>query len=408
MAATHLVSMLALLATTQGEVSTLDGPKSHAVLLGGHVDSIRVAPHDRSSIVALGGESAFARVAPGRWERVGTAASYAHWPLLSGGYEARLATGQRVTDIAVLEGGLRIGRVPAGFVESHDGFRTLSTPAGLPTIGIRAVSAAPDGSGKIVVCGAPDGLYRCQPPAQCQRELDVPCTALYWFADDTILAGDDSGGVWRFDRGFWNRSRVAQSAIIDIDGVPDGGPRHVRAEDGASWLSQDLGVSWTQKPWPSGRLGSGGMLARITKSGALEVTDLDGTVRVLTDPGRLAAAAPVRWASPELVVVALRDGVAAVEPRARAVRWLKYPEGAGSPAFHTACIIDDRLAILVGSGELLRFEASAEARWTMWRFFQSALGAAGWVAGLVVVLAVLFVWISRRFRYFAGRGRDRR
>lgn len=384
-------AILTILALAGGYDGELTGPVEGGHPTAGLVDGLRVDP-ERSTVVAVRGDRVWRRQKPGEWIEAGTVAELSGWTSATERSSFRSPTGEPVLFATRLSGGVTVGVVRRGLVESNDGFRTVSEPVGLPAPGLRA--AASESGGTVLACADPSGLFRCS-ESGCVWLQDVACTAVTAFEDGTILAGDDTGGVWRWDGHAWARRRLGSAAITEINGVPDGGPRHAIAEDGGSWVSQDHGKSWTTGDAAPGRLGSGGMLARIRDDGALETVELDGSRQRLTEPGSLPVGAPIRWASAEVIVIGLKDSVVVANRRSGAVRRLAYPTPPPNP-FFDARVHDDKLVIHSGAGGLLRFETVAAAPWTVDRFVTSARESVWWILALVGVLAAVFWWLQRR------------
>ncbi len=380
----------------------LEGPSVHAALTGGRVARILRDPLQRDSLVAVAGKRAFKRVGPGKWAAAGAAEEFRAWesPLPPGIF--RLPTGELVHRAVKLSDGTVVGAVEAGLVESANGFRNYTEPAGLPVTMVAAAAANPAAPEELTVAGDPTGLFLCEGDAACTRELPGRFTAVAWFGDGSRLAGDDTGGVWRDTGDGWARQAVGGSAVTAINGVPDGGPRHVRTRDGDTFLSNDLGHTWRPGPLPPGRLGSGGMIATVRDNGALVITGLDGRIHQPLAGGTATAESTIRWASPDVIVVGLPDGGYAVERGSWTVRRLRYPDGEERPLLEAA-IQGDKLLIYAGRETVERFETAAETPWSVSRIWDETLAGWPYLVGLGAILLGLLLWINHRLRRLADR-----
>ena len=384
---------LALLAGSGSYAETLDGPEAGPVVLGGSVERLGLTIDGR--LVAVAGGLAFERLGPGRW------APTTARPISEVEGTARLQTGETVMHVVQVPDGPQVGSVEAGLIESEDDFRHTTAPFGLPILGVRTVAPDPRDGRRLLVAGDPTGLFECE--GACRRLQNGAFHGLAWFVDGTRLAGDDQGGVWREQDGRVERSQLGTAAIVDLFGVPDGGPRVAIDAAGAAWRSEDTGTTWTRVPGFEGRLGSGGQLARVTADGALDVTGLDGRIRRVAEPGLIPAGSPVRWASPELVVVGLIDGALVIDRDGGDMRRLVTSDAAPR-AFFAAGASNDRLLVYCGQeGRLQRFEAPLSAPWTIQRVAGSAVDVSPLLLALGAVLAGLFVLMTIRLRSLTRR-----
>ena len=235
--------------------TALQGETAYPPLTGGAGITRLVVSPDGSRVAAVAADRAFVRVGPGKWDPVGSVEGWVDGKPVAGG---QLPTGEAIQPLIRLDG-LLIGVVEAGVVESRD-LRGLVKPTPLPVVRPVAVAVDPKSAKVVMVAGHPGGLYLCHED-RCVREQSGRFTSVAWFADDTRLCGDADGGVWLFVPNEQpRRLAVSKRPIVELSGVPDGGPRYARDSLGVTWLSEDHGRSWNKSPWPGYRLGSGGMV----------------------------------------------------------------------------------------------------------------------------------------------------
>lgn len=383
----------------------LSQPSAGASLMSGDVDAFVVSPAETGRVAALARGRAFERRGAGNWVEIG-AWAVAGWKPLAPPVRDRLPTGEVLKQAGQLPNGLHLGLVAAGIVESNDRFLHATGPTGLPLVSAALGAPMPGAADRLLVTGQPAGLFVCE-EGQCTRALDGAFTAVAWFADDTRLACERNGDVWRYADGLWTRTLQAGAAITTLTGVPDGGPRHVATADGRAWRSEDHGLTWVEAALPGGRLGSGGQLAIVTGDGALDIKRVDGTTDRYLQPGTVPEGAPVRWASPNVVLVGLADGAIAVERQSMRTRRLLYPAGQEHPFLGGVVVGETLLIYGAHGGQLLRFETAGEAPLTWERFIEDALSGGGFILALVALLGALGIWINWRSNRVKGTGGSR-
>ncbi|MFT5433097.1 MAG: hypothetical protein ACI9OJ_003802 [Myxococcota bacterium] len=396
-----LIIACALLTAGAPYEAQFAGPTIYTSLGGGHIDAFRVDPQNQHRVVAMFGPRAFLRERAGEWVEQIPADAFRRWLTAPSAGVYRLPNGEVLSRTAAIGAGKAriVGAAESGIYESADGFRTPGEPVLLPITAPLSVAFDPSGSGDVIVAGDPTGLFICKAKKLCQRHAPGRFKVVSWFADGTRMASDAKGGLWRFDGEAWERRQLSE-AFVDITGVEDGGPRYGKGASGKWWLSEDHGLTWTPADAPAGRLGSGGLLARRAADGSLEVVDLNEKVHSHLEPDSIPAGAPIRWASQDVVVIGLADGVIAFERTARVARRISMPDGQKRPLL-AARVLDDKLIVLAGRHQVEAFSTSSEASWSAERLADAAKSSLGWVLGLLAVGGLLVFWINRRLRQLA-------
>ena len=368
----------------------LQGEVAYPPLTGGSGITRLVVSPDGRRVAAVAADRAFVRMGPGKWDPIRSVEGWVDGEPVVG---RQLPTGEVIAPLIRVDGRL-IGVVEAGVVESKD-MRGLVKPTPLPVIRPVAVAVDPEGAKVVLVAGHPAGLYLCHED-RCVREQPGSFTSVAWFADDTRLAGDAEGGVWLFVPNEQpRRLPLSKRPIVDLSGVPDGGPRYARDSLGVTWLSEDHGRSWNTAPWPGYRLGSGGMKAWRGEDGRIGVEDLQG--KQVGALGDVPEAAPLRWAGPDHVIVGLADGLLVYERTNQVQRRHVYPGGARLPFLAAIASTDGLYVYASRDGNLVRFEGPVEAEYTPERFASDALSGAPFILTTILVLVLMGIWLNRRF-----------
>ena len=396
-----IIGAIGLVASGAGPYpGVLEGRGLVAQARDGHVDTFLVDPSEPAGLVAIVGEVGYRRLGPGHWEPSEPRTAFVSWSAARPAGARRLPTGQLVEHAVTLAGGYLVGSVPGGIVESDDDFRHVTGPTPLAPQPIAAAAADPKDPDHLLLAGARSGMYECRGAAEpCERVLEGRFFSGACFADDTRLAGDEQGVVWRWDteRG-WEPHALRGAPIVGLNGVPDGGPRHALDANGESWRSEDHGLSWGPAPPATGRLGSGGMLARVRDDGSLEVIDIDGRSHLPIKAGQVPKTAPVRWAGPDHVVVGLADGAFVVERGRWIARRLTYADNIRRP-FLDATVDGDEVVILAADpAGVLRFVAPKQAPATVEGLIDHVKDSSSYLVLLVVLLGLLWWWIQRRLK----------
>ena len=361
-----------------------------------------LGPPTGQQVAAQAGSTIYLRTGVGRWEPVlkDTIEGWTPHPLAG---DFRLRTGESVLG-AVRIGNRWLGRIHAGVVESLDAFRSFdTTPVRFGFARVLAVARrATDAKKTPTFWVASDSGELCLcDQSGCESTLTAPILSIRSFEDGVDLAGDAEGGLWRFHDGTWIRQRIADSAIVRLDGVFNGGPRYA-ATTNAIFESKDHGETWT--PTNSAEAayawGDGGRHAWRDVEGRLQIRIADESFAFETTPP-LRVDARVIWAGPRLIVIDDRDGVHIVEIDRAHLRFLRSPESP-KPRVHTAIVTGSELRLFAGE-RLQYYSVPAVDGWGVQRLMASMQGDAlvflvVFVIGLAVLWLVFDIGLRRRRR----------